>query len=299
MAEVLLAEPAPLRTPAELAARHRLRVAGVTPSLAAYTRELWRYRHFIAAFGSAKNAAVFATARLGQIWQVLTPLSNAVVYYLIFGVVLKTSHGIDNFTAYLCAGVFLFGYTQQVVLAAVRSIPDHLGLIRALQFPRASLPVATTFSQLQQMGASVAVLLAIILITGEPVTAAWLLLLPVLALQTVFNTGLALAIARLGAKATDLRQLMPFVLRTWLYASGVFYSVDLLDTHLPTAVTVTLQANPMLAYIELARYALLETPPPPGQPLWLTWTVATAWSVGVGLGGYLWFWRGEQEYGRG
>lgn len=299
MVEAVVAEPVPALTPAALAARHHLRVAGAAPSLKGYTRQLWRYRHFIAAFGNAKSVAAFSSARLGQVWQVLTPLTNAAVYYLIFGVVLNTSDKIDNFVAYLCAGIFLFGYTQQVVLAAVKTIPDHIGLIRALQFPRASLPIATTMSQLQQMGASIAVLLAIVLATGEPLRLSWLLILPVLLLQSIFNTGLALIVARMGAKITDLRQLMPFILRTWMYASGVFYSVDRLDEHLPAAATAALQANPMLVYIELIRFALLETPPPPGQPIWLMWTIAAGWALLVGTGGYLWFWRGEQEYGRG
>jgi teichoic acid transport system permease protein len=299
MARTTLAAPAPADTPAAIAARHGLRISGVTPPLPAYTRLLWQYRHFITAFGSAKNAAALTSARLGQLWQVLTPLTNALIYYLIFGLILDTRHGIDNFTAYLCTGIFLFGYTQQVAQAAVRTIPDHLGLIRALQFPRACLPVATTVSQLQQMLASTAVLLAIVTVTGEPVTLHWLLLAPVLILQSVFNAGLALAVARLGAKIPDLRQLLPFVMRTWMYASGVFYSLTLLGKHLPATVIAILQANPMLIYIELARAALLHEPPPPGLPGWLLWALATGWALTAGTGGYLYFWRGEQEYARG
>ena len=47
----------------------------------------------------------------------LTPLINAAVYYLIFGVILNTSGGVDNFIAYLCTGLFIFSFTQTVVQA--------------------------------------------------------------------------------------------------------------------------------------------------------------------------------------
>ena len=61
-------------TPAELAAKYGLSVSGARPSLAAYVRQLWGRRHFILAFSSAKLTAQYSQAKLGQIWQVATPL---------------------------------------------------------------------------------------------------------------------------------------------------------------------------------------------------------------------------------
>ena len=230
----------------------------------------------------------------------LTPLTNAAVYYLIFGVVLGTRHGIDNFIAYLCTGLFIFNFTQAVVLAGTQSISGNLGLIRALHFPRACLPIAVTLTQFQHLVASMVVLIGIVLVTGEPITLEWLLLVPALLLQSVFNVGLALAMARLGAKLTDLKQVMPFIMRTWMYASGVLYSVAVLRAAPAAGWRPTLvQANPLLVYIELARHALLESAPlahPVAAQLWL---LAVGWALLVGIGGFVYFWRGEQEYGRG
>jgi teichoic acid transport system permease protein len=300
MAEAVVTEPSSAAlAPAQLAALHGLRVAGDRPDLITYTRWLWRYRHFISTFASAKNLATFTTARLGQLWHVLTPLTNAAVYFLIFGVILNTQHGINNFVAYLCTGIFVFGYTQQATTAGVKAITDHLGLIRALQFPRACLPISATLTQLQQMAATMGVLMLIIVVSGEPLSFKWLLLIPVLLLQSVFNAGLALAVARLGSKIIDLKQIMPFVLRTWLYGSGVFYSLASVSKRLPEWASVILHANPLLVYIELAREALLEQPPPTGQSLTQMWLLAIVWAVAIGLGGYVYFWRGEKEYGRG
>lgn len=299
MAEAAVAVSTPALTPAQLAARHGLRVAGERPGLVAYTRQLWAYRHFIVSFSGARLAAGFATDRLGRLWQVLTPLVNAAVYFMIFGVALGTQRGIHNFPAYLCAGIFLFGYTQQAVLSGTKSITDNLGLIRALHFPRASLPIALTLTELQELLASVAVLLVIVTATGEPITVEWLLLIPILILQSLFNTGMALAMARLGAKLTDLKQIMPFILRTWMYASGVFYAVTMFSDHLPRYVANVMQANPLLIFIELARDVLLETPPPPGMSINHMWMYAGGWALVVSVFGYVYFWRGEQEYGRG
>ncbi|HEX6871392.1 MAG TPA: ABC transporter permease [Micromonosporaceae bacterium] len=298
MTDTAVANPDSAHSLRALAQRHGLRASGRRPGIALYARQLWAYRHFIAAFANARLAATYAKARLGQLWQVLTPLTNAAVYYLIFGVVINTRHGVDNFIAYLCTGIFVFGYTQQAVLAGTKSMSDNLALIRALHFPRAALPISVTLTQLQQVGVSIFVLAGIVVATGERPTLRWLVIVPALLLQSLFNAGMALAFARLGTKVSDLKQIMPFVLRTWLYASGVFYSVTNFISHLPPVMAKVMLLNPALVYIDLIRYALMESPQL-SSPLPQLWLIGGVWAVVIGVLGFIYFWRGEQEYGRG
>ena len=282
----------------ELARRHGLTAAGKLPSLPAYSRQLWAYRHFIASYANAKVTSSLGKTRLGIFWQVLTPLINAAVYYVIFGIILNTKSGVENFVPYLCTGVFIFGFTQSVVQAGIQSISSNMGLIRALHFPRASLPLAITTVEVRNMLASMAVLIVIVLGFGEPVTWDWLLIVPIFLLQSVFNAGLALAAARLGSKVADFKQLVPFVMRMWLYGSAVLYPVTRFSDHLSGWQLNLVQANPMLVFIDLMRHALMEDVPLAGSAT-LLWLEAIAWTLVVGLGGYVYFWRGEKGYGRG
>ena len=282
----------------ELARRHGLGAAGKLPSLPEYTRQLWSYRHFISSYANAKVASSLGKTRLGMLWQVLTPLINAAVYYVIFGVVLGTKNGIDNFVAYLCTGVFIFGFTQSVVQAGIQAISGNLGLIRALHFPRASLPLAITMVEVRNMLASMGVLMVIVLVSGEPLTLEWLLIVPIFLLQSVFNAGLAMAAARLGSKVADFKQLVPFVMRLWLYGSAVLYPVTRFSDHLSGWKLNVIEANPMLVFIDLMRHALMEDVPLAGSATVL-WLEAIAWTLVVGIGGYVYFWRGEKGYGRG
>ncbi|MFC6886281.1 MULTISPECIES: ABC transporter permease [Actinomadura] len=284
--------------PAELAARYGLTVSGSRPGPAVYGRRLWSRRHFIAAFATARLNAMHTGARLGGLWQVITPLLNAAVYYLVFGLLLGTRHGTHGFVPFLCTGVFVFGFTQSAVLAGTRAVQGNLALIRALHFPRACLPLASTLLQLQQLLFSMAVLMVIVVASGEPVTARWLLVVPVLAAQSAFNAGLAMAVARIGARETDAAQLMPFAMRTWMYASGVFYDLRGLTEHAPGWAAALLNANPALLFIDLMRYALMDSVPRSGLPAH-AWPLVLAWTAAVGAGGYLFFWQAEKEYGRG
>jgi teichoic acid transport system permease protein len=298
MADTAVTEPAPSLALRQLAERHGLRVAGSRPSVFEYAGQLWKYRHFITQYANAKLVVSFSTARLGQLWQVLTPLTNAAVYYLIFGIILNTRGGVDNFIAYLCTGLFVFNFTSSVVQQGTTSITSNLGLIRALHFPRACLPIAVMLTQFQSLIMAIVVLIGIVLVSGEPITLDWLLLVPTLLLQSVFNVGLALAMARLGSKLTDLKQVMPFVLRTWMYGSGVLYSVENFERHLPPLAATIVEANPLLIYIELARHALMEGAPLI-SPLPQLWLLGVGWAVLIGAVGFTYFWLGEQEFGRG
>jgi teichoic acid transport system permease protein len=319
---------------AQLAAEHGLRPSAERPPVIQYIRNLWHRRHFIMAFATARNIAMYTEARLGQVWQVLTPLLNAGVYFLVFGLLLKINRGIPNYLGFLVTGVFVFNFTQRAFISTSTVITESLPLIRALRFPRAALPLAYVMIELQQMALSMVVLAVILVWTGEPITWYWLLAIPALLLQTVFNVGVGLATARLGANVNDFSQLLPFLMRTWLYVSGVLFNIATLD--IARKYVAILQINPAALYITLVRQAMLKTQrlsQPGAKPynarlcrVWATlghrvgapkqyqmdsaychavtnpahyWTYGIAWAVLALVVGFYFFWRAEAKYGRG
>ncbi|MGW7099479.1 ABC transporter permease [Streptomyces sp. NPDC054838] len=286
--------------PAELAGKYGLSVSGARPSLGGYVRELWGRRHFIMAFSRAKLVAQYSEAKLGQIWQVATPLLNALVYYLIFGLILNAGRGMPKgaYIPFLVIGIFVFSFTQSSLMAGVRAIPGNLGLVRALHFPRASLPISFSLQQLGQLLYSMIVVLVIVVAFGNYPRPAWLLVIPTLALQFVFNTGLALIFGRMGSKTPDLAQLMPFITRTWMYASGVMFSIGEMLKGKPHWIADVLQWNPAAIYMDLIRFSLIDSYGTHHLPPHV-WAFAVGWAVVIGAGGFVYFWKAEERYGRG
>ncbi|MFG3205683.1 ABC transporter permease [Streptomyces sp. NPDC048192] len=287
-------------TAAQLAAKYGLAVSGARPSLPGYVRQLWGRRHFVLAFSQAKLTAQYSQAKLGQLWQVATPLLNAGVYYFIFGVILHASRGLsqDVYIPFLVTGVFVFTFTQSSVMSGVRAISGNLGLVRALHFPRASLPISFSLQQLQQLLFSMIVMFVVAIGFGSYPSPAWLLIVPVLLLQFLFNTGLALIVARMGAKTPDLAQLMPFILRTWMYTSGVMFSINKMMEGRSEIAVRLLQVNPAAVYMDLMRYALIDGYGASNLPPHV-WAIALFWAVVVFAGGFVYFWKAEERYGRG
>jgi teichoic acid transport system permease protein len=270
-----------------------LQRAGARLPIDEYSRRLWQRRWFVIAYATASNSVGYERSFLGQAWQVLTPLLNIVVYYLIFGLLLHTNRGVPNFIAFLSVGVFLFSFCQSALVTGSRAITANLGLVRALQFPRAVLPVSTTLVSLLQLVYSLLVMIPILLISGVTPTLRWLELVPAVALQALFCLGLTFTVARIGARIPDTAQLLPFVARVWMYTSGVMFSVQVFARGHASWVSNVLTINPGYTFLLLSRHALLT-----GNPVTpRTWMVAAAWAFGLLTAGYLYFWRGEEEYG--
>ena len=323
-----LAQPPEGGNLAGLAAQYGLRPSSARPGLVSYLRLVWQRRHFIVAYATARNVSMYTEARLGQLWQVLTPLLNSVVYYLVFGILFQANRGISHYTAYLVTGVFIFAFTERSIVVGSTVMRANIALIRALHFPRACLPLAYVMVELQQLLLSMVVLFAIVLGTGEPLTWYWLFLVPVLMLQATFNMGAALIMARLGAGAQDFSQLIPFLTRIWRYFCGVMYSIASLPASLPEWAKAVLSLNPAAVYITLTRYAIMETErenAPGAKPynavachLFQTkkipelqaychasittsdlWLAGIGWAVVTLVVGVVFFWQAETRYGRG
>jgi teichoic acid transport system permease protein len=316
----------------ELARQHGLKLSGARPTLSAYLKMLWQRRHFIIGFATARNVSMYTEAKLGQLWQVLTPLLNAAVYYLIFGLLFETSRAVNHFPAFLMVGVFVFAFTERAVVTGSNVMRANLQLIRALYFPRASLPVAYVIVELQQMLIGMCVIVVVMLCSDQYPSWYWLYIIPVVLLQTLFNTGAALIVARLGGAVADVSELIPFFLRISRYFCGVMYLIYTVTYRFPGWVGKVLSLNPAAVYISLMRVGFMSSyrsDMPGNAPYNSTlcktflnnqghnsnygllahcapqvtnndlWIAAVGWSVVIFAVGVVFFWQAESQYGRG
>jgi teichoic acid transport system permease protein len=278
---------------AALAEQYGLARVGVRPSLPAYVRALWQRRQFAVSLAASKAYARNQGSYLGQLWALLTPLLWAAVYLLVFGVLLDTSRGVDNFVGFLVVGVFLFHFTSAGIQSGSKAIVGNSSLIASLQFPRALLPIAAVLTELFVLLPALLVLMVLVPWSGEPVQVSWLLLPASVALQWLFGTGVAFFASRLVSEVRDLKQLVPFVLRVLMYVSGVFFSIDHYVGSGPAGTVLAHQ--PVAIYLELGRASLLTDVAATGS----TWLWGLGWAVGTFAAGFVFFWRGEARYGRG
>src|SRR5699024_3524463 len=186
-----------------------LKPVGGRPPLKQYVRSLWRRRHFIVADSRARVSSSGRQMLLGQAWLILKPVLEAGVYLIIFGLILKSSRGIDNFLGYLVVGVFLFQYTTRSLTTGGTAVITGRSLIHAFSFPRAALPIAVVIRETLSMFPVLAAMVVLILVMppGAELSWLWLLFPLVFLLQLVFNFGVAMIASRLVAHTRDVTHL--------------------------------------------------------------------------------------------
>jgi teichoic acid transport system permease protein len=267
-----------------------LRDVHIPSGLRPYLAAMWSRRSYILFVSRSTLREKQMNSVLGNLWHLLNPILQIGVYFLIFGVVLEVDRGVDNFITFLTIGTLTFTFCQRSTLSAAGSVVKNLGLIRAVNFPRAILPVTSTLTETLAMLPSILLIGFVAVTSGETPSPRWLLLIPTMAVLAVFNLGAAMYAARATSVVRDVQQILPFVFRILLYASGVlFNATEYADGSYRWLFTL----NPLYAFITIARWTILG-----GDVSSSLFASAGLWTIGITVTGFLWFRAGEASYGR-
>ncbi len=290
-------ETQPLMGSREVPIRVDLRAlnrVGAKPGIIDYLISLWNYRDFMVYDARARVQSGNKRDRLGSAWLLLDPLLNGLGYFAIFGLLLGASRGIENFIGYLIIGVFLFQMSSRAIVSGARVIPTNRNVIQAFNFPRATLAVAVNIRELiANIPVIIMMLLMIVVIAPtEEITWRWLLIFPAIALQVVFNLGAGLMLAPLVAKVNDVVHVVSFAMRFWMFASCVMFSIDRYSS--VPVIKFIVEINPMYLILDIVRSSVLYAQ----TPGWQSWAGLAAWAFGTCILGMIFFWKGEERYGR-
>ena len=264
------------------------------PSFAEYCRQLWDRRAFIWTDARFKALRTTKDYRLWRTWLVLQPLLDVAFYAFLFGLILKTSRGIDNFVGFLILGVIFMRMIVGQMTQGIMLIRNSRGMIQTFSFPKASLAISQTLRSMLDniLPGVMAVLMALAAQHFSPLNWSIVLVIPLFALLHIFGCGLMLVTARLTAVIPDARALINFFSQAWFFLSGVMFSIDRFVNH-PT-LHEAMTANPAYMFLTAIRGSVLYQAPPTLE----TWGTLIAWSTGTFLVGMIYFWQAEARYVR-
>lgn len=267
---------------------------GTRPGLWAYLKQVWEFRHFIIFDSRSRLAGETAEDSLGRVWMVLNPILQGAAYFLVFGIMLGTGRGIENFVAYLIIGIFMYRGTVTTVVAGSKAISGNKALVDAFNFPRMTLPIAINVREMMRLATTYLTMFALVLAIPplEPISWKWLMFFPIVAMQFLFNLGLSFVLARIVAEWNDFTHIIAFGTRIWMYLSAIFYGVERFED-IPIVLNF-MYANPLFCILDMTRDVVLyDTWPDP-----MRWIVLGIWTVALLIIGTIVFWQGEEKYGR-
>lgn len=271
-----------------------LRKLNIRPNLGLYVKQLIERRHFIVADARYRAFRTVKSYRLWKFWLIGQPLLEAAMYGVLFGLVLKTSRGIDNFIGFLVLGVTFFGFVSSLVGGGQSLIQTSRNLITAFSFPRASLVLSQSLRYMIDNIAPilVAVVFALCAQWGKPLSPTIPLFIPITLLMWLFGTGFMFMVARITAFIPDAKVLINLAMRAWFFSSGVFFSVERYASSALMSAVMT--NNPAYIFLTAIRGVVIYGEVPSAS----TWLTLLAWSLGAFVLGFVFFWEAESRYVR-
>lgn len=224
----------------------------------------------------------------GRLWLVLNPLLLAAVYFVLVDIIRKGPSRGEDFLAHLIAGIFAYYFVSGSVRDGARTVTRRGRLVLNTAFPRMLLPISSVIGHFLRFLPTLAIFAVVHVVTGLPVTANLLFVVPLIALFTLVAVGLSTFVSTLQVYFRDLAQFLPYMLRLWLYLSPILYFAD----EVPEKYEIFIWLNPIGALLTAWSDVLVmgET------PSLLTWGVALAWAVGLVLVGGLFFMSRERDF---
>ncbi|WP_316275395.1 ABC transporter permease [Actinomyces urogenitalis] len=250
-------------------------------------------------------ASEFKGTALGRLWSFINPLATVAVFALIFGVVFRGSvppgrySGIDSFALWIGIGVICWNFLSAGVINGMNAIVANAGLLTKVYLPRQVLVYSAVLSLVVDFVFELAVLVVIAVIAGGPRV---LLMVPLLivitALVAAFSMGLGMILAAATVYFRDVAHLWQIFNQVWMYASGVVFSLSMLDqvqnrlfdmgwqfNGQPIPITTIFRLNPAETYLEAFRSCLYEfAVPSPG-----VWLACVVWGLGFFVFGHMVF----------
>lgn len=290
---------------AELSAYHSRRGTGVTVvdteglvstqerrSLPSYIREVWSFRHFTLLQSRYKALGDNDEMFLGRLWVVLEPLLRIAMYGIIFGLVLQTSRGIDNFIGFLVLGLLYFQMLSRGLGSGSGLLQRSRAMMRTFNFPKASLVLGEGIRALLSsiIPGILAVIAALLFQWGSPISWTIVLVVPLFILIQVFALGLMFITARITAFVPDAKKIIFFINRAWFYISGVFFSVERY-ANVPVLQEI-MQQNPAYRFLTAIRDAVMYGE----SPSMTDALILLSWAAGTLIVGFLFFWKAEDRY---
>lgn len=245
-------------------------------------RELWRARDLALILAWRDVKVRYKQSLIGIAWAVLQPLLTMVVFTLIFGKFAQLPAQGLPYPVFSMLNLVPWTFLAAVFTLTSGCVLTNRMLVQKVHFPLLILPLACILVPLIDFAFSFSVGLGITAwydVEIQPTIVYAPLFLLMLALTGI---GLGSFLAVINVRYRDVPYAVPFIVQLWLFASGVIYAAEAI----PAQYAGIASLNPAIGAITGFRWAVVGTPPPTDQMLYLGVT-----SMLVCFLGGLWFYR--------
>lgn len=236
---------------------------------------------------------------LGFAWSMLNPALYLVVFYVVFGLFLRS--GIPLFAIFLLSGLLVWNMFSTGLGGATGAVVANSALVSKVSFPRAVLPLAAVGASVVHFFLQSLVLIGGLVVLRRGIAWSYLPALPVaLVVLVLFTAGLGLLLAAVNVYARDTQHLLELALLAWFWMTPIVYQYRLVADRIGDWFLLN-PITPLVVLFQRVLYNTVEATAG-GQPLPILPTGDLWWHLrnigAVGVVSVVVAWVGLWVFGR-
>jgi len=234
-------------------------------------RELVEYRdlYYFLVWRSIK--AKYSQSVLGIGWALIQPITQMLVFTLIFGKGLKIESEGAPYALFSLAALVPWNYFSNALSEAVGGLNANKGMLSKVYFPRLVIPMVSVLSRLLDFVIAFIIFIIMMIYYGRMPTADVVLFPLLLLIMMMTAAGAGMWLSALAIQYRDVQYAMGFAVQLLMWASPVVYSASIV----PEQYRYIYGLNPLAGVIECSRSMFLGTVPMPWDLLGMACVTAT------------------------
>lgn len=189
----------------------------------------------------------------GYLWSLANPLAHALVYYIVFGLILDNRE--KNFPLFLITALFPWQWFTNSLGAASMLFFSNQKLVKKVNFDRNLLPIVVVFQDMVHFIVSIPIIFLFMYVYDIGPSLNWFIGLPLLLLlQYIVTYSLTLTIATVNIFFRDTERIIQIILLYLFYFTPILYPVS----KIPTQYVNLLYLHPIAPVIVSWRELLID-----------------------------------------
>jgi lipopolysaccharide transport system permease protein len=196
----------------------------------------------------------YKQSALGFSWAIVQPLALMAIYTVIFSIITRVPTGSTPYSLFVLAAILPWTFFQTAISSSATGLVSHTGLITKVYFPREILPLTYIVAALFDFMIASVILCIMMVWHHVHLTIAIFYAIPIMAIEVILASGIALLLSAMQVKYRDIGIAMPLLLQLWMFASPVIYPYD----QVPVRFRWFYDLNPMAGIIENFRRVVIQ-----------------------------------------
>ena len=212
---------------------------------------LYNYRQLLKSNVKKDIRGKYKGSFLGVLWSFVNPLLTALVYAIVFPIILKSSE--PHYVTFIVIGILPWTYFTTVIMQGTNTILMNAGIIKKVYFPREILPISINTSGLINFLISCLIIFIFLICSG--IGFSWyILFLPLIIItQYIFQQGLIFITSAINVYVRDAEYIINFIINMVFYATPILYSAKMFEG---STLSWIIYLNPMATIINCYRDVL-------------------------------------------